>query len=63
MHHAHRLTRLRIDCEAVVLFNCAGDRRLLAVLDDLERGGREVRLVGVRPPLKKALGSMAPDAC
>lgn len=63
MHHAHRLTRLRIDLEAVVLFNCAGDRRLLTVLDDLERGGRKVTLVDVRPPLKKALGCTASDAC
>jgi anti-anti-sigma factor len=56
-------SRLRIDLEAVALFNCAGARRLLAALDDLERGGKRVRLVGVRPPLKRALGCIASDGC
>ena len=56
-------TRLRIDLEAVVLFNCAGARRLLTALDDLKREGKKVRLVGVRPPLKRALGCAASDGC
>jgi len=56
-------TRLRIDLEAVVLFNCAGARQLLTALKELELGGKTVRLVGVRPPLKRALGYAASDGC
>ena len=48
-------TRLRIDLAAVVLFNCAGARRLLAVLEDLNRDDRHVELIGVRPPLQRLI--------
>ena len=48
-------THLRIDLEAVVLFNCAGARRLLTVLEDLNRDDRHVELIGVRPPLQRLI--------
>ena len=50
---------VRIDLEAVVLFNCAGARRLVAVLDDINRRGLRVELVGARPPLQRALELVA----
>jgi anti-anti-sigma factor len=44
-----------INLEAVTLFNCSGARNLVAAVDDLNRQGREVQLVGVRPPLQRVL--------
>lgn len=48
-------TRLHIDLEAVVLFNCAGARRLVELLEELDRRQGRVDLVGVRPPLQRLL--------
>ena len=48
-------TRLRIDLEAVVLFNCAGARRLVDLLEDFSRREGRVDLVGVHPPLQQVL--------
>ena len=48
-------TTVLIDLEHVVLFNCAGARRLLEVLDALEKQGLHVELVHVRPPLRRVL--------
>ncbi len=48
-------THLRIDLEAVVLFNCAGARRLVDLLEELKRREGRVDLVGVRPPLQRVL--------
>ena len=46
---------IRIDLEAVCLFNCSGARCLISILQELERQGYEVDLVGVRPPLRRIL--------
>ena len=48
-------THLRIDLEAVVLFNCAGARRLVDLLEDFNRRAGRVDLVGVHPPLQQVL--------
>ncbi len=48
-------TRLHIDLEEVVLFNCAGVRQLLAALDELKDCGGHVDLVRVRPPLQRLI--------
>lgn len=48
-------TCIRIDLGHVVLFNCAGARRLLALLHELEARGFTVELVHVHPPLSRAL--------
>ena len=48
-------TRLRIDLEEVVLFNCAGARRLVELLEELSKEATQVDLVGVHPPLQKVL--------
>jgi len=47
--------RIRIDLGEVCLFNCSGARQLITLLNDLDRLGYEVDLVGVRPPLQKIL--------
>lgn len=52
-------SRLRIDLEAVTLFNCAGARRLATALRDIDRRGLRVELVGVRQTLQKALDLVA----
>ena len=52
-------THLRIDLEAVVLFNCAGARRLVELLEELDRRQGLVDLVGVHPPLQKVLDVVA----
>ena len=44
--------RIRIDLGDVSLFNCSGARQLVTLLDDLQRLGYEVDLVGVRPSLQ-----------
>jgi anti-anti-sigma factor len=46
---------LCIDLAEVALFNCSGARRLLAMLEEIEDQVGSVELVGVRPPLEKAL--------
>ena len=46
---------VRIDLGKVCLFNCSGARQLLILVDDLERLGYEVELVGVHPPLQRIL--------
>mgnify|MGYP001815583668 CR=1 FL=1 len=46
---------LCIDLADVLLFNCSGARRLLAMLDEIEDQVGSVELVGVRPPLEKVL--------
>lgn len=48
-------TRLRIDLEAVVLFNCSGARRLVELLQELKSKEGRVDLVGVHPPLQMVL--------
>lgn len=48
-------TRLCIDLEAVVLFNCSGARRLVELLEELYRREGRVDLVGVHPPLQRVL--------
>ncbi|MEJ2580069.1 MAG: STAS domain-containing protein [Acidobacteriota bacterium] len=50
-HHRH----IRIDLAAVCLFNCSGARQLITLVSDLEHLGYDVELVGVRPPLRRAL--------
>lgn len=47
--------QLCIDLERVVLFNCAGARHLVAVLDQLRDRDERVELVGVRPPLQQLI--------
>jgi anti-anti-sigma factor len=47
--------RIRIDLDEVRLFNCSGARQLITLLDDLDRLGYEVDLVGVHPPLQRLL--------
>jgi anti-anti-sigma regulatory factor len=47
--------RIRIDLGAVCLFNCAGARQLITLLNDLEHLGYEVELLGVHPPLQRLL--------
>jgi anti-anti-sigma regulatory factor len=47
--------RIRIDLGEVCLFNCSGARQLITLLNDLDRLGYEVDLVGVRPPLQRFL--------
>ena len=47
--------RIRIDLGEVCLFNCSGARQLITLLNDLDRLGYEVDLVGVHPPLQKIL--------
>jgi len=47
--------RIRIDLGEVCLFNCSGARQLITLVNDLDRLGYEVELVGVRPPLKRLL--------
>ena len=47
--------RIRIDLGEVCLFNCSGERQLITLVNDLDRLGYEVELVGVRPPLKRLL--------
>jgi anti-anti-sigma regulatory factor len=47
--------RIRIDLGEVCLFNCSGARELVTLLDDLDRLGWDVELVGVRPPLQRLL--------
>lgn len=47
--------RIRIDLDEVRLFNCSGARHLITLLDDLDRLGYEVDLVGVHPPLQRLL--------
>jgi anti-anti-sigma factor len=49
-------TRLSIDLGAVVLFNCAGARRLVELIQELNQRHGRVDLVGVHPPLQKVLG-------
>ena len=49
------LRSIRIDVGEVCLFNCSGARQLITLLNDLERLGYDVDLVGVRPPLQKIL--------
>ncbi len=51
--------RIRIDLEAVCLFNCSGARALASTLRELDRQGFDVDLVGVHPPLKRALELVA----
>lgn len=48
-------TRVLIDLEEVVLFNCAGAREMLAALEQLRRSGGHVEFLGVRQPLERAL--------
>jgi anti-anti-sigma factor len=48
-------THLLIDLEEVVLFNCAGAREMLAALEELRQSGGHVDVVGVHPPLRRAL--------
>jgi anti-anti-sigma factor len=47
--------RIRIDLGEVCLFNCSGARQLITLLNDLDRLGFEVDLVGVHPPLQRLL--------
>lgn len=47
--------RIRIDLGEVCLFNCSGARQLITLLNDLDRLGYEVDLVGVHPPLRRFL--------
>lgn len=47
--------RIRIDLNEVCLFNCSGARQLITLLNDLDRLGYEVDLVGVHPPLQRLL--------
>ena len=47
--------RIRIDLGEVCLFNCSGARQLITLLNDLDRLGYEVDLVGVHPPLQRFL--------
>ena len=47
--------QIRIDLSEVGLFNLSGARQLMTLLNDLDRLGYEVDLVGVRPPLKQLL--------
>ena len=47
--------RIQIDLGDVSLFNCSGARQLVTLLEDLQRLGYEVDLVGVRPPLQRLL--------
>jgi anti-anti-sigma factor len=47
--------RIRIDLGEVCLFNCSGARQLITLLEDLDRLGWNVELVGVRPTLKRLL--------
>jgi anti-anti-sigma factor len=48
-------SHIDIDLDAVTLFNCSGARQLLAAVEDLNRRGRDVEIVGVRPPLQRVL--------
>ena len=52
-------THLRIDLEAVALFNCSGARRLVELLEELNRRHGRVDLVGVHPPLQRLLDFVA----
>jgi anti-anti-sigma factor len=56
-HTAHEVEqqRIRIDLGAVFLFNCSGARQLVTLIDELDKLGCEVDLVGVHPPLQRAL--------
>jgi anti-anti-sigma factor len=47
--------RICIDLNDVCLFNCFGARLLVTLIDDLDKRGCEVDLVGVRPPLQRFL--------
>jgi anti-anti-sigma factor len=47
--------RLQIDLEDVVLFNCAGVRRLLLALEELRNRNGRVDLVHLRPPLQRLI--------
>jgi anti-anti-sigma factor len=47
--------RIRIDLGEVCLFNCAGARQLVTLIDDLSELGYEVELLGVHPPLQRFL--------
>ena len=47
--------RIRIDLGEVCLFNCSGARQLITLLNDLDRLGYEVDLVGMHPPLQRIL--------
>lgn len=47
--------RIRIDLGEVCLFNCSGARQLITLVNDLDRLGYEVELVGVHPPLQRIL--------
>jgi anti-anti-sigma regulatory factor len=47
--------RILIDLNEVCLFNCAGARQLITLVNDLDREGFEVDLVGVHPPLQRIL--------
>ena len=51
--------RIRIDLDAVCLFNCSGARALASALRDLDRQGFDVDLVNVHPALKRALELVA----
>jgi anti-anti-sigma regulatory factor len=46
---------IRFDLHEVCLFNCSGARQFITLLNDLERLGYEVDLVGVHPPLQRLL--------
>jgi len=48
-------THLLIDLENVVLFNCAGVRRLLFALEQLRGQDGQVDLVHLRPPLQRLI--------
>jgi len=47
--------QLQIDLEEVVLFNCAGVRRLLLALEELRNRNGQVELVHLRPPLQRLI--------
>lgn len=47
--------RIRIDLGEVSLFNCSGARQLITLVNDLDKLGYEVDLIGVRPPLQRLL--------
>jgi len=46
---------IRIDLSEVGLFNLSGARQLMTLLNDLNRLGYVVELVGVHPPLRRFL--------
>ncbi len=52
---AEHQRRIRIDLAMVCLFNCSGARQLNTIVTDLEHLGYDVELVGVHPPLRRAL--------